>query len=129
MIFSEIDFQSLNESICELFEAYPGNSDTHISFQWNRLSPYFSDVKLLTSIYQNLLENGIKYRDPSKKSTLDIITDSTEKKCTLVFADNGIGIQKKVKVSVEKLKGNKYFFWDYFMMKCYCINLTKLFNH
>jgi signal transduction histidine kinase len=55
---------------------------------------FFSDERLLYSIVQNFIENGIKYRDDSKSENFLKITmsENHNNELTMVFEDNGIGI-------------------------------------
>ncbi|MBY0427468.1 MAG: sensor histidine kinase, partial [Cytophagales bacterium] len=128
---THIDFEVMHREICELFEAFPGFTHTHISLNIINNTPFYSDRRLIFSVYQNLFENSIKYRNPNKSSFLNISIDSSENQCVWVFQDNGIGIPQifldkvfdmffrandtfqdsnglglyLVKVSVEKLDG------------------------
>ncbi len=52
-----------------------------------------SDEGLMKSILQNLVENGLKYRDPRKENQkLDIYLKNVNGHITLKVSDNGIGI-------------------------------------
>ena len=55
---------------------------------------FFSDERLLYSIVQNFIENGIKYRDNDKPTNVLKITmsETPNSELKMVFEDNGIGI-------------------------------------
>lgn len=54
-----------------------------------------SDEKMLYSVIQNFVENGIKYCDPSKNEPfLNISVRQEPGKTTFLFEDNGLGIDK-----------------------------------
>lgn len=61
-----------------------------------------NDRRLLTSIFQNLLENAIKYRDTSRnrKSWVFITANRTERTLRVQIQDNGEGISKKLQEKV-----------------------------
>jgi signal transduction histidine kinase len=127
----KINFKELVNEAISRFENLPGYSKLKINVDLKEKGDFYSDKKLLYSIIQNLIENPIKYSDPTKEiNTLDINITVSEKGADLIFKDNGIGIptdyQKKifdmffkvnessngtglglyiVKTTVEKLKG------------------------
>jgi signal transduction histidine kinase len=98
--YLEIDFDELHNEICRQFEAFPGFKETAIDFKWTGQFPFVSDKRRIYSIYQNLFENAIKYRDKKKESTLSIQIDSNKKECRWMFKDNGIGIEESQKEKV-----------------------------
>jgi signal transduction histidine kinase len=62
---------------------------------------FYGDEKMLYSVFQNMIENAFKYRDPNKKpSTLDISIVSDKQKTKIEFKDNGLGIDTELKDKV-----------------------------
>lgn len=60
-----------------------------------------SDETVLFSIFQNLIENGIKYHDPNKPQPfVDIIAKTEGNKAYIKFTDNGLGVDKKHHVKI-----------------------------
>jgi signal transduction histidine kinase len=55
-------------------------------------SPLVSDGYRLSVIFNNLVSNAIKYRDPNKDSYVEIDAMITDASLEFVFRDNGIGI-------------------------------------
>lgn len=50
-------------------------------------------VKLyLESLFQNLISNSLKYRDPDRIPEISIVTRSSNETTTLLFSDNGLGM-------------------------------------
>jgi len=57
----------------------------------------YSDSARLAVIFNNLISNAIKYRDPGKpKSFVEIRITTTAENCSIVFRDNGIGIPEEL---------------------------------
>ncbi|MFM7728457.1 MAG: sensor histidine kinase [Flavobacteriales bacterium] len=55
---------------------------------------FYSDASRLKSILHNIISNAVKYADASKgNSWLNIDVTIDETRCTLLFTDNGLGIQ------------------------------------
>jgi signal transduction histidine kinase len=55
---------------------------------------YASDIEL-KSIFQNLITNSIKYRHPDRPLKINVQASVKNSICTIVYADNGIGIDLK----------------------------------
>ena len=54
--------------------------------------PFVSDGYRLSVVFNNLVSNAIKYRDPDKESYVEIDAVITDAALEFVFRDNGIGI-------------------------------------
>src|SRR5690606_24954587 len=54
----------------------------------------YADPVLLTSVFQNLIDNAYKYSSPSKRF-LEINVEQNKKNFVILFKDRGIGIDKK----------------------------------
>lgn len=61
----------------------------------------YADPVLLTSVFQNLIDNAYKYSSPSKRF-LEINVEQTKKNFVILFKDRGIGIDKKEFNSIFK---------------------------
>jgi PAS domain S-box-containing protein len=58
-------------------------------------SPFHSDPWRLGEIFRNLISNAIKYRDESKpEPSISINIHSTAQQVSILFSDNGIGIDE-----------------------------------
>ncbi|MFN6944601.1 MAG: sensor histidine kinase [Cytophagaceae bacterium] len=130
--YKEIDFKAITEDVLENLSILTDFGNVSYTIRVDQKTPFFSEKTILTSIFQNIIENAIKYRDiQAKRSYLDILIDSNEEEAVIEFRDNGIGIAKEnqekvfemfykisefsshstglglyiVKISVEKLEG------------------------
>jgi two-component system, sensor histidine kinase LadS len=128
---TEIDFKNTIEEIKGSFEHLPNYKGMRFEFDIEQKEKFYCENFILYSIFQNLIENAIKYRKTSHNDSflkIKILTDGREAK--IKFEDNGIGMSSEyhnkifdmffrihsgkdstglglyiVKVSVEKLGG------------------------
>jgi signal transduction histidine kinase len=57
---------------------------------------FHSDKNRIEIIVDNLMSNAVKFQDRTKDSSrVDITISVTEEKATIMFSDNGIGIEEK----------------------------------
>ena len=83
---------NLNVFIQNLTDAYKIKyPDFNIRYRVEQVEYYETDPVLLTSIFQNLMDNAYKYSLPGKK-VLDIYVGSEKNNITFRFKDQGIGI-------------------------------------
>lgn len=83
---------NLNEIIANIHVAYV--TDKTVEINTKNLSKVFGDENQLLSLFQNLIENGIKYNDkPTKK--IEISSTEMPNSIQIIVKDNGIGIPKK----------------------------------
>lgn len=89
----EIELEEFSQNIINGYELkYP---DYKIDLDVKRsVKTFLSDPVLLTSIYQNLIENAYKYSNPNLKY-LKITVSKKKKNIVFSFKDKGIGIEKK----------------------------------
>lgn len=74
-----------------------------INFSCPSPANVFADKHTLTSLFNNLLDNSLKYSDKSRKLIVNInVNIKTEKNFTLTFSDNGIGIDKSERENIFK---------------------------
>jgi len=128
---SVIDFKNIIEEIKSSFEHLPNYKGMRFEVDINQKKEFNCEKFILYSIFQNLIENAIKYRKASQNdSFLKIKILSDENGASIEFEDNGIGMSSEyhnkifdmffriesgkdstglglyiVKVSVEKLGG------------------------
>src|ERR1035437_1650710 len=90
---SEINFNQLISESLKKFEHYEGYSRMVISNSVSVVSPFYSSKLIMESIFQNMIENAIKYQNYNlKESLLKITITENNKTIQIIFEDNGIGI-------------------------------------
>jgi len=97
----KIDFKELITEAVTRFENLPDFHHLKIKTNLRGNIDYTCDKFLMFSIVQNLIENAIKYRDPSKEENflhIEIITSYTG--VELTFTDNGPGIPEEFQEKV-----------------------------
>jgi signal transduction histidine kinase len=128
----EIDFKNIIEEIKSSFEHLPNYKGMRFELDIQQNEKFFCEKFILYSIFQNLIENAIKYRKTyNNDSFLKIEVLIDKKEASIKFEDNGIGMSPEyhnkifdmffriqsgkdstglglyiVKVSVEKLGGS-----------------------
>jgi signal transduction histidine kinase len=66
---------------------------------------FISDYRILFGIFNNIISNAIRYRDPDKSSFLKISAISNSEDIEITFEDNGIGMDN----ATRKKAFNKFF--------------------
>jgi signal transduction histidine kinase len=96
-----IDFEKIIEDVKESFINIPKFAEFYIDVSIKQDRDFYSDEKMIYSIFQNLVENAFNYRDTNKKKSILMIRIEVDKqKSVIEFADNGIGINKDLKDKV-----------------------------
>ncbi|MFL5751793.1 MAG: ATP-binding protein [Bacteroidia bacterium] len=96
-----IDFQQLIQDTLKSFAFAKGFKEIRIEQDIALTKKFYSDKSLLISLFQNLIDNAIKYKKENYAGAfLKISVTDEDKGVKIIFADNGIGIaddlQKKV---------------------------------
>jgi signal transduction histidine kinase len=107
----EIDFEAIHYRLVDQFSSYDRMQQIDIVLNVipTGISFYFDEFSLRI-IYQNILENAIKYSDNNKeKSYIHVLIHVKEDHVELVFEDNGIGIPDTIlpKIFVMFYRGNE----------------------
>lgn len=96
-----IDFNKLIEEIVEELKYIEGFENTKLILQVDDITDFSCDMLIIRSVFQNIIENAVKYRDLSK--AYNSICIKVLEKCDcieVVVEDNGTGI---VQNEVEKI--------------------------
>ncbi|MCC5944232.1 MAG: PAS domain S-box protein [Bernardetiaceae bacterium] len=94
--FSKITLKDCLSSICKTYEYYPNYKKIAVDLNVSNDEILESDESLLRTIFQNFIENGIKYADFKKQNPYLKIYCYRPNPDFLhvIFEDNGIGISK-----------------------------------
>jgi signal transduction histidine kinase len=96
-----VDFSHIIKEIIMSFENIEGFKDMKINIDIQQEKDFYGDEKMLYSVFQNMIENAFKYRDPTKNPPmLDISIISDKQKTKIEFKDNGLGIDAELKDKV-----------------------------
>jgi signal transduction histidine kinase len=92
----QVNIASLIEQALSSFENAESFKEIEFNINIEKGMTLESDETVLFSIFQNLIENGIKYHDPAKPQPyVDIIAKYEGGKGIIKFTDNGLGVDKK----------------------------------
>ena len=91
----QVNFEELMEDIRLSILDKINHSKVNIVVNFNEKEVINFSRKNLRSILYNLLDNAIKYRDPTKKPEVHISLNETETEILLTVRDNGLGIRKE----------------------------------
>jgi len=90
--YEEININRLIDDTLKKLENNTGYSRMNITKMGTLQSSFVSNRVVIESIFQNIMENAIKYQSPSlEKSILNILVWEKEKEVCFAFVDNGIG--------------------------------------
>jgi light-regulated signal transduction histidine kinase (bacteriophytochrome) len=67
--------------------------ETNGEITCNELPEMYSDKRLLTQVFQNLIGNAIKYRKPEEPPKIHISARKEDNEYVFSILDNGIGIE------------------------------------
>lgn len=88
--FSEIKVESVVNDVMEALKFLTGSHDVNINLSIKHTKALISDQSMVYSIFQNLIENSIKYC--SKNAYLNISSKDVDNGIEFTFEDNGQGI-------------------------------------
>ncbi len=90
---ADVDMNEIVEEI--ISQTKSNNSDRYIEWQVSKLPPVFCDESLIYQVWQNLLNNAVKFTGNKANAVIKI--DVTEKEDEYVFSvsDNGVGFDMK----------------------------------
>jgi len=87
----QVDLDQFTKSQMDSFKIkYPA---FNITYTIENIHAFFTDPVLLSSIYQNMMENAYKYSPPDRKE-LTIKIEKVKKEVIFKFKDQGIGIDQ-----------------------------------
>lgn len=95
-VLGMIDFDILVDEVLEQYRFYEGADNVNFVKEINQNEPVRGDEMRMKMILNNLISNGIKYRDESKDHPmLKVSVDVDENEIRLISEDNGVGIARE----------------------------------
>ena len=88
----EIRFKEIFDKVVQSLEGELIQTEAHITFDFNTAPTILYSRTYLESIFQNLLNNALKYRSPERKPQIHATTSIEGKSLVLRVSDNGLGI-------------------------------------
>jgi signal transduction histidine kinase len=92
----KIDLKRMIDDHFEKMQFMPGSQSIERQISIQQKSNFHSDNYRLSVIMNNLISNAIKYHDPQKdRSFIRIAVKVDDEKASMIFEDNGIGIEDR----------------------------------
>jgi signal transduction histidine kinase len=92
----KIDLKRMIDEHFEKMQFMPGSQSIDRQINIHQKSNFHSDNYRLSVIMNNLISNAIKYHDPQKdRSFIRIAVKVDDEKASMIFEDNGIGIEDR----------------------------------
>lgn len=102
--FDLIDFKKVIEEVKKSLSFTNGFEFVHFEECISAVKEFWFDSYIVISLFQNLIDNAIKYRSAqSTKPHILISVSEEESNVKIVIADNGIGIKKEHQKSIFKM--------------------------
>lgn len=101
---AKVDFEAIIKEVMSSLEYMPGYNEVAFQYTVQKDINFESDQKVLYSVFQNLIENAINYRDTKKdKSFIHIKVAKDTKALKIEISDNGIGIPHEKQANIFDL--------------------------
>lgn len=102
--FDLIDFKKVIEEVKKSMTFTVGFDSIQFEESISAVKEFWFDSSIVTSLFQNLIDNAIKYRNTQCTNPHILISVSEEESnVKIVIADNGIGIKKEYQKSIFKM--------------------------
>lgn len=93
--YTEVNLRKVFNESLEQARQLEGSEQVDVQLRLNEQVPLFTDPKHLSIVISNLLSNGIRFRDPRKKSFVEVHASVTPLSAHLEVRDNGMGIKEE----------------------------------
>jgi signal transduction histidine kinase len=98
-----INFKKLVDEVEKALSMMNGFKEVRIEKKISVRQKFYSDKQLIVSLFQNLLENAIKYRKQNTESFIKIAIGDENDGVKITIFDNGIGIPEDLQKDVFKM--------------------------
>lgn len=95
---SAIDFSKIVEGTLQTLNGMKNFSSIQFQIDINQTNTFFSNKELLSSLFQNLIQNAISYSKPVSSEHMPCVRiqfSQYSDRIELIVEDNGVGISKK----------------------------------
>lgn len=79
--------------LAQIVEDLTPETDAATTVRIDRLPVVYADREQMRTLFQNLIENAIKYRSDERPLRIDVTSTSSARTVEIVVADNGIGFE------------------------------------
>lgn len=102
--FELIDFEAIINEVKKSLASVEGYSAQHFEEIIDCPFDFYFDKPIITSLFQNIIDNAIKYRNLKRDDSLLKISISGDNGYVkIILSDNGIGIKKELQKNIFKL--------------------------
>lgn len=99
-----VDFKNLVKEVEDSIAFMNGFKETRIAKKISVKRKFYGDKQLIISLFQNLMDNAIKYKsESSDKSFVNISITDEKNGVKIIITDNGIGIPENLHNEVFKM--------------------------
>ena len=103
-VITEIDFDELITEVQATIQYLPEYGNLKISTNINQTGTFRSDVMKLRIIFNNLINNAVKFQDNIKEASfINIQIDVTSTQARILVEDNGTGIREDDKDKIFRM--------------------------
>lgn len=90
-----VNFKEILTEIFDELKYTSGSQEVTKQIQIEGDHHFFTDIFRLKIIFNNIISNAIRYRNPKVASFIHINIKMNKQKAVIVFKDNGVGIEKQ----------------------------------
>lgn len=100
----KIDFELILSETLKSLSFTNGFNEVRVEKEVKVFKDFYFDVSVIQSIFQNLIENSIKYRKKSEEpSFVKVLITRNSDVVKIIVEDNGIGISEKAQKDIFKM--------------------------
>ncbi len=100
---TKVNVSKLLQEIVDSLKYTPKFKKINCTLNIDKDLEIYSDIGLMKSIGQNLIENAVKYSNSGSKPYIDISATTTSDGIQIEVSDNGIGIPKEIQKKVFEM--------------------------
>ncbi len=99
-----INFNQVIQETLTSLKSVEGHDQINITYHINVSQMFYSDRSLILAIFQNIMDNAVKYRKEGiPEALLNIQIEDAGEGVKIIFSDNGIGIPEQLQEDIFKM--------------------------